>query len=480
MEAKRNYSAAQIANLREISDSFWANSGNVTDKIVTKEFFFQVFFALILSIPTIDFFENWAKYSKKPENTPKKAKKDPENVESGGEGDEEEGENEEKELKNLYFQLTKVSDKGTKSKLLLQRTEAKSRYYEECYQLRLIIQNAQFDFCGLGATTATFLQGREITKIQKQQIKEFGIGPEKCRNCGTKWLQERDGKCLRCEKDNSIQFFISLCCYFQVLGDCERFWSFLDPQTHNIIADHGDHIRAFFKKSQNKTKNDYWNGLRKEYGEKQLKLIRKEGVEKIAEKPDFKEFNCKYGLALTGEEKELDLSEAKNARKEEFCEDLSLLEFPFVEKLIFPRRKIDINAFKPNMPRLKILEANECEIKQIELDPEYFWNLYRISLKGNKIESFTDFRNLTRIPSLKFIDLHDNPFEYTEEIKDTRRLLFSSYKIELRYSIELMYKTKEQRIEEESDEEIKELIAAKDEENESELSQSAKESLLKK
>ncbi len=479
MQAKRNYTHEQISNLREISDSFWANTGASEGQIINKEFFFQVFLALILSIPGMDFFEIQEKYSEKPEMPPKKEENDPKKRKNGAQEEEEKPENPENELKNLFYALTKVSDKGTKSKLLLQRTEAKSRYYEECYAIRVIIQNFDYNFCGLGASTSNFLQGREFTKVQKDQIKTYGIGPEKCLGCSTKWLHEKYGKCLRCENDNSINFFVSMCCYFQVLGDNERFWLFLDPVINQKIADHGEEIKEFFRSTRTNFNRKRWNELRKEYGEKQLsKIVKEGGVDYVDSKPDFKEFNRKYDLALLEGMKELDLREAKNATKEEFCEELSMLNFPYVKKIIFPQRKININAFKPNMGNLEILIARGCQIKQIELDPEYFFNLYTIDLEYNEIEEFLDFRNLTRIQSLKFIKIAENPIEYKDEIYDAQRILFNSYKIELQFSINRMYHRK--KIEEESDEEIRSAMRAKGEDSQSELSQRAKDSLINK
>lgn len=471
MEAKRNYSSEQLANLREISDGFWAETEEKEGKILNKEFFFQVFLALILSIPSMDFFDIQEKYSEKPEMGYKKTKNDPNRSENSPISDEEKPESPENELKNLFYALTKVSDKGTKSKLLLKRTEAKSRYYEECYKYRVILQNYDYNFCGLGTNTSNFLQGREITKIQMEQIKKFGIGPKTCEGCGTKWLQEDKNECLKCDNENSINFYISMACFFQVIGDSERFWLFLDEKTNNIIADNGEIIKEFFRRNKNKITSKKFNEFKRQYGAKQFKeLVNVHGVEYVENKPDFLEFNKKYDLALTGGETELNLLEAKNANKIEFTEELSLLHFPFVLKLVFPQRKIDINAFKPDMRNLTRLVAQNCHISQIDLDPDYFLSLYLIDLEENEIKTLYDFIALKKIESLKIIKLAKNPIEETNEIFTAKRVLAQEKK-EVQFSVNRMFNFKRD-IEDESDSEIQSAIRARGPDDYSELSKS--------
>jgi len=500
MEATNDYKTMftedEKETLKGSCQSFYDLVGCPEGPIINKKLFFSVFMALIISIPNYTIFGIYDKIIKKEEkpeknikNEPKKLKNNNKKIKydnnnfidisdiSGEEDEKSENNNEnnneeseeaandeeiEKKLDSLYVKYIDIPQKDFKSKLLLKRVNNKYEYYTKTYEYRELIQNYNYNYRNLDNDAVQYMQAREYTKAQKEQINKYGIGPIKCTGCNTKWLQKEFGECIYCDKKDSIDFYLVVANFFQIIGDADTFWDVIKkeyPNIYDLITDHGKEIQYFFKNERKKVYSKVYYNIVKEYGKKQFnQLVRKKGREVIDEEDNkpYKEFNRKYNLALIKKQEIIDLREATNAFKEDFIYDLSLIHFPFVTRLYMAPRKIDINDFKPDMPNLAELNLENCKIKYIELDPEFFQKLWRINLQYNLIEDKTNIRGLKRLPALKIIELHENPIEKTNEIYSTKED-FKKSGILIKFSYQKMFNFYHD-IEEEEDSEIKETM----------------------
>jgi hypothetical protein len=487
---KVTFSDEELGQIRETSDEFFDLTGSVEGGFVNKTLFFKVFLALLISIPSIGIFDILALYNKKEENDNKKEENDAEKEENDSGNKENDSENKgvvsgepEKLLEKYYRELMEVPQKGFKSNRLEARIRAKSAYYEEALRLRILIQNYDYNWRELNKTAANFMLKREIIKTEMEQLGKYGIGEYQCFGCNTKWLKTEKSECLRCRADEAIKLYVVIANYFQVIGDMDQFYANLDNEVKEKLFDpkRCQQYHDYFQRQQHNRSLKLNNQLYREYGLKQYKyLVKKEGHEEIDADEELKEFNRKYDLALTRLDEVLDLREAKNSFQVAFVEDLSLIEFQVTKKVIFPPKKVDLNAFKPKMPMLEEIVAIDCQIKQLELDVKFFPKLWRLNLEENKIEQYLDIYNLKNLPKLKKIELSRNPIEKTNEIYKAKNS-FKKEGIEVIFSPQLMYRYKRD-IEDESDEEIKEdMLKFKDlyEKSESEPSLSDLDELLK-
>lgn len=472
MEAQNknaHFSEQELGQIRETSDEFFGTLNEEEGSFVNKSLCFKVFLALLISIPSIGIFDIlkvYVKKSKIPYNKEEinnnKEENNNENNSNNNNNANNDNENEENDVNDTtlfyeeYDKLLKVSKKGFNSKLLADRIEAKSRYYEECLKIRAIYQNANYNWQDLAGSTADFMMKREIIKAEKQQKDQYGIGPEECPTCSTKYMKEKKTLCLRCQKDDKIKLYVVLANFFHVVGDADKFWEVLDKEVKEKLLNENNWAKyhSFFKRKNHNRTVSLTKEYIKEYGQKQYKeIIRVEGCDEIDADEELKEFNRKYNLALKRNDEEIDLREAKNIFRKEFVEDLSLIEFIIAKKIIFPEKKVDLNAFKPKMPCLIEIVAKKCQIKQLELDTNFFPSLRRLDLTGNKIEELIDIRNLANLPKLKKIWLNENPIEQTREIYKTENS-FRRNKIEIMYDPEVKYRRMAD-IEKESDVEIR-------------------------
>lgn len=461
---KMTFSEDELGQIKEVSDEFFDLSGSIEGSFVNKTLFFQVYLALLISIPCIGIFDILAKYEKNAENESKKEENEDENEENDSKNSASLAEEIEKnkedpatELENRYQDLLNSKQVNFKSKSLEKRIKAKFEYYETCIKIRAEIQNYDYDYHGLGQTAANFMMTREQVKVQAEQLNKYGIGSIQCYGCNTKWLKDPKAECLTCRSEEAIKLYVVMANYFRVIGDMDTFWEVLDPATKEKLYDPKkcQAYHDYFKKLQNRRAVNLNHKLHREYGLKQYKeLVKTKGAEEVDADEELKEFNREYGLALVREEEVIDLKEAKNTFKKEFVEDLSLIEFNICKKVWFPYKKVDLNAFKPAMPQLQEIVAIGCQIRQLELDPKYFPCLWRLNLEENKIEMLTDIFNLRNLPKLKKIELARNPIEKTNEIYKAKNS-FKKVFIEVIFSSQLMYRCKRD-LEDESDQEIKE------------------------
>ena len=443
----------QKVQVKAASDEFWATTECTEGPIFNKKLFFSIYMALLISIPNYTIFEILEYIDENSENEGENSEKSIENNNN----------NEEKEinkLENLYQDLINLKKVNFFAKNIKKRIEAKYDYYEKAFAKRVLIQNYQYNYHDLGEKTANFIQGRETIKKEMEQIKKYGVGEIKCEGCQIKWLKEAYGECLKCESENSINFFACVSNYFKVVCDMDKFFEnikIIDPKVDTLIADKGQEIQAFFKRQEHNASLFLNNKILRKYGVNQYrKLVKTKGADVVDQDEELRDFNRDYDLALTREDEELDLREAKNATTKEFVEDLSKLHFEFVRKIKFPPRKIEINDFKPDMPNLIEIQARDAKIKQIELDNKYFQKLERLDLQGNNIETIYDIINLKKVVSLRLVEISNNPIEKSRDLYSLINE-FKKFHIEVRYSPQLMFHYKRE-IDEESDEEIKEIM----------------------
>ena len=97
------------------------------------------------------------------------------------------------------------------------------------------------------------------------------------------------------------------------------------------------------------------------------------------------------------------------------------------------------------MTCLHTLIAAGCEIKELELDKNYFPNLHTIDLSDNNIETYYDIKSLENIESLRVIKIYNNPILKTGEIFIAEKFLKKAfgtlsggiYKLEVKYNPEV-------------------------------------------
>jgi hypothetical protein len=201
-----------------------------------------------------------------------------------------------------------------------------------------------------------------------------------------------------------------------------------------------------------KTALSYANLLKKN-GKKQYKeIIKPDGGDWGFLEMELKEFNRKYGMALVTGVEEIDMRDCKNGFDKDLMLNLCSIRFPFCQKIWFPKRAIEINDFKPQMPILREIYANNCKIKQIELDKSFFPNLKRIDLENNLIENEFDIIGLQKLDELKLINIIGCPIEKTNEIFNIRRKWLEKG-IEIRMNPQIQFPSYKD-IEEESDSSI--------------------------
>lgn len=427
IEDSKKFKDEELGQLREITGDICEELDIKNDKIITKSFIFSILLALVISIPIPNFFDFLN-----------------ENIKN----------NPESWLKNAYDDYLNLKKDDFSAKSLKKRVSARSNYYEKAFKIRAKIQNTEWTYHNLDKDVTKFIQGRETTKLMVNKVSLMNNKKTyyPCPVCSTKYLDSETDNCPRCEKDNDISMFIKICNTFYILGDMEIFYNNLDEKTGNILLDNWKYIGDFFNKKRIKKNHDIWCKNRKEYGLQQYnKIIKPEGGDWGLQEPEIKEFNKKYDMALVKGILTIDLKNCKNGALPEFTKELSSIHFPFCEELILPPRKININDLKPDMPFLIRLKANNCGIKNIDLDPQYFPQLKYIHLENNEITKYDDIKNLKKIKNLKIIELYGNPIEKTKEIYIAENNF--RYNIELRYDINRKYNPNK-KIEMESDSEV--------------------------
>lgn len=433
LKEQKELSQEEIGMIRVISDDLYEHMSCKNSKIITKDLVFQIYLTLIISIVNLDILQIFDY--------------DDKNIT-------------EKYLQDKYDDLLNIKKINFSSKDLKKRTEAKYFYYEKAIKLRSEIQNRKWSYHNLDSDAATFIRTRELTKIMYNKTKTMDSKKEylKCYNCGTKWLENENDNCPRCDKENDLTMFVRLCDYFCVMSDMENFYNNLNKETENFILDNWAYIDEYFRKELRRNYADWYNNIKREKGEQQYKKIcKRPDVEKTLPE-EFKSFNKKYNLALEPQFLELDLRDAEmyyREDKESFLNNLSTLYFPCVQNVILPERKIDFNSFKPDMPFLTKIIARGCQIKKINLDETKFKKLKYLELQRNNIETIQDIESLLKIKSLKVIDVHNNPIEEKNEIFRAEDL-FSSLNKELRYNMNVkLFKRRD--IDNESDSELREI-----------------------
>lgn len=429
-ELRNKYQGEDMAEIKDIAGQIWMEAGSPNGKIINKNLFTQVLLALFISLPYENIFE-------------KKSEMTDENGEA-------EAEIMDQHLENQYQDLINLKKKNFFAKKLKTKVLGKYEYYEAAIKKRLEIQIYEPNYRNLWASTATFIQAREKIKIEKEYLDEIKEpGQIQCPTCQTKWLKDEKTKCPTCDKEEDLSMYIAFAIYFETYGDMKTFYEALDPQIYNQISESAEtwqEVKAYFrKKNQAKRVGENNERIRK-YGYKQYhKLVKKEAEVLDMEKDEMAIFNKNYDLALIKTAQKIDLSEAKNVKNKDFLVDLCKIKFRYCEELIFPTKRIDINDFKPQMPCLHTLIAAGCEIKEIELDKDFFPNLHTIDLSDNNIETYYDIKSLENIESLRVIKIYNNPILKTGEIFTAEKCLKKAfgtlsggiYKLEVKYNPEV-------------------------------------------
>lgn len=430
MEVKneKKFNDEQMGMIHEISDQIYDELGIIESKIITKTFIFGIFLALLKSVPIPHFLTYVDNYD---------------------------DENDKEYLINLYDDYQNIKKVNFFTKDIRKRIKYKYDYYKATFKIRIRIQNIDWYFHGFDKDVTKFIYAKELAYIANNHLPKMKNKELVCCSvCSTKWLNSSNDVCPRCSKDNDLSMFIKLSNFFMTLGDMTKFYKYLDEATSTVLYDNWNYVLSFFETQRKKRYHKKWAEMKKEYGIPQYnKIIKLEGGDH-GMNPELTEFNRKYKVALVSGTQLIDLTDAKNIRNKEFFEDFNKLKFPFCAKVIFPAVKIDINEFKPNMERLKYIDAEGCEIKNINLDPVYFQSLHEINLNNNKIESYNDIINIKNIKSLKILNIAKNPIERKNDIYKLDRELEGI--MDVRYCYIRKYPNKA-KIEEESDEEVKEL-----------------------
>ena len=431
-ETNSKFSEQEINEIREVSTAIYKDLKVLDNRIITKNFIFNIFLALISSIPIpniISYLNNF------------------------------DGEKKDKHLVNLYDEYLNLKQINFNSKNFKIKTKVKYDYYEAAFKKRIRIQNITWDYAALDKDVTKFIQARETVKITYIRAKDMVDKKYfQCPTCSTKWLDTPDQKCPRCSQKDELSMFIKISNILCVLGDMETFYKELDKTTKDILYDNWKHVLNFFENKRNKRKSKLWSEYRSTYGLPQYeKIIKPEGGDWRLE-PEMIEFNKKYNVAFVSGSQVLDFTEAKNLKNYDIIADLNKLNFPFCCKLRIENSKLKINDFKPQMIRLEEIYFNNCHIKDANLESKYFPNVRILDLQNNLIESYDDIKNLINIESLRIIVLIGNPIETKKDIYISEDKF--KQKIEIRYDPRRKYPSRARL--EESDSEIKELINKND------------------
>lgn len=425
-EGKKVFNSSDLHKIEAISEEFWNEIQKKEGQILNKGLFLQLLLALVASIPIPNFFEFLGEHD---ENSVQKW------------------------LENRYQALINLKKVDFSSRNREKRIEAKYFYFERAFKLRAEIQSYEYDYHSLDSSAANFIRSREIAKLHKEQMNTYGLGELECGVCGTKFLKEETAECLVCKYSLKLESFIVIAGFFNVIGDMKTFWEELSESAELALADHWKEIKEFFQREKKLRRSRNYNALIKEFGEKQYKELIKPTGDLYHVDGDLRAFNSKHNTAIVAGTEEIDLRQAKNGFDKDLMLDLGTLRFPFCRKIRFPPRRIDINDFKPNMPRLEEIEAEKCHIKAICLDSKFFPVLRKIDLRDNEIENEFDIHGLRNIETLKLIDLQGCPIERSPEIFRIKKS-FLQNGIELRISAFIEF-PRRINIEEESDESIR-------------------------
>lgn len=449
LKEKVEFSKEEIRSIEEVVDLIYKEMNILSSNIFTKKFIFGIFSSLVKSVPIKNFIK-FCQLHDKYDNSDY--------------------------LENLYQDYNKLPKTNFYAKDLKKRVKTKYEYYKKAFLLRAKIQNIQWDYRGLDTTIRNFIEGKEIIyisydKIQTMKQKEY----ISCINCKTKWLSDEQDICPRCEKMNDIGMFIKLTNYFCILGDMKIFYESLDTETSNTLYDNWKYILNFLEQKRRKRYHSIWNEKKVEYGIPQYnKIIKYDGGD-WGISPELKAFNKKYNLALVSGSIEIDFNQATNTKNEDFLLDVSKLKFPLCFTLILPEVKFksNLNLFEPKMPKLIKLIAKNCFLKEVDLKEDSFPSLKELNLDDNLIEKYENIKNLNKIESLRIVTIFNNPIEKTSEIYISEKEFFKR-NIDLRYSPIKKYNNIE-RIDNESDSEVKRIAKKHIYFNESECSDSNEE-----
>ena len=202
-ENYNKYNEEEMELIKEISDQFFIQIGSPENKIITKKLFFDIYIALIISIPFPNIFEIYEEIDREKD----------------------------KILQNLYDDFLNLKKINFSSKDFKKKIQNKSDYYERAYKIRIKIQNCEFNYHNLAKGTVQFVQAREIIKIQNEYIQKNKIGDIQCQGCGTKWLNNEKDKCPVCEKEEDLNMYLTFVNFFiKVLS------SFIRLKTYSYIS----------------------------------------------------------------------------------------------------------------------------------------------------------------------------------------------------------------------------------------------------
>lgn len=438
----QKFSNEDIEIMKEVAKDFFCQNDTKFNKILSEKVVCDLYIALFKSIQINDIFAFYDKYNENLEN----------------------------KLATLYDELISIKKTDFFSKNLLKRIQSKYDYYEKAFKIRTKIQNLQFDYHGLKSSFTNFIRARETLKIEYEFTKSFSTLSDKvkCQGCGIKWLNKQEDNCPLCEKENDINMFLILSNFFHIIGDMETFYKNIPEDTEKTFFDNWEYIRNYFSQRRIKITENFYQEKLKRIGKNQYHKLFKNDKGHAITKSLFN-FNAKYNVSLLDNDEELDLREAKNTNVEEFMLDLNKIEFPLCKKIKFGKR-IYLSEFKPKMPLLEEIIARDCNIKEINLDEKYFENLKRLYIENNLIKKYDDIKNLKNIKSLRVIDIHDNPIEPTNELW---KLVDNMPEIEIRYNWRL-HSINRNKIDEESNTEIKKILAEIPPDSESEIVSSLK------
>lgn len=424
------FSKKEKRELDRIIKQFYTEMEVLNQAIISYDFIYGIFIALIKSVP-IKNFVKFCMVHEKYDNS--------------------------EYLEILYRDYSEMEKRNWNSKDLKKRTEAKYKYYKRAFQLRCKIQNIQWTYRNLDKKIRNFIEGKEDVYIAYKKVQTMEKGDYQCcLTCNTKWLKDDKDICPRCEKVNDLAMFIKLTNYFCILGDMQKFYDNLDDKTSKTLYDNWDYILKYFEKKRRQVYHNTWTKKVVEYGIPQYnKIIKLDGGEWALD-PEFKEFNKKYNMALVSGTFQIDFNKATSAGKYDFLSDISKLRFPFCKLLILPevQFKSNLNLFEPNMPKLVHLVAKNCYLKEVDLKVDSFPYLKELNIDDNLIEKYDNIKNLINIESLKIVTIFGNPIEKTDEIYKAEKAF--GMNIDLRYNYNRKYMTKI-NIDEESDSEIKEI-----------------------
>lgn len=390
----------------------------IYNKIITKDLIFSIYKSLLFSIQKIDnvdFFQYLAFLDE---------------------------EKKEKRLMNLFDDMINIKKENFSSKNLFLRTEYKHKYYERVLKIRIKIQMEDWNYRNLAKDINSFLQTREILKIMFNKLSTMDKKKKdyiQCPECSTKWLTKETDNCPRCDQSEKLTLYLRFCNVMHVVGDMDKFYKQLDPATFKIIEDNWKLISQYFKNMEIKRANVSLLKMKKKYGMPQYNNIIKisGGVDFLPE--NYIVFNKKYNVAIMPNSIELNLRDATNTENGVFISDLNELEFKLCEKLLLPPRKIIFNDIKPKMPILMYLDATDCNISKVNIEPKNFPFLETIILDRNPLKKYEDIEILTKIETLREISVNNTIMEAEREVYEVEKKL-NKFKITLSYNYYLMGK----------------------------------------